>query len=81
MRPQGVPIAVIAAWTGHEEAARTARLYAHSQDETLKVAATAVTTCDSERDRQHATPLHMGICAGQTSQADVVQWQNISFPS
>lgn len=42
MHLQGVPVAVIAAWIGHKDAALTMRLYAHSQDEALKVAATAV---------------------------------------
>jgi integrase len=28
---QGVPMAVIAAWTGHKDASLTMRLYAHSQ--------------------------------------------------
>ncbi|SHV70507.1 site-specific recombinase XerD [Mycobacteroides abscessus subsp. abscessus] len=42
MHLQGVPIAVIAAWIGHKDAALTMRLYAHSQDEALKVAATAI---------------------------------------
>lgn len=42
MHLDGVPTAVIAAWIGHKDAALTMRLYAHSQDEALKVAATAI---------------------------------------
>ena len=38
MHPQGVPVAVIAAWIGHKDASLTMRLYAHSQDEALKAA-------------------------------------------
>ncbi|WJR33395.1 tyrosine-type recombinase/integrase [Mycobacteroides immunogenum] len=44
MHLQGVPIAVIAAWIGHKDAALTMRLYAHSHDEALKVAAGALAT-------------------------------------
>jgi integrase len=35
---RGVPMAVIAKWLGHADAATTARIYAHSQDEALKAA-------------------------------------------
>ncbi len=35
---RGVPLAVIAKWLGHADAATTARIYAHSQDEALRVA-------------------------------------------
>jgi integrase len=38
MHLQGVPAAVIAAWIGHKDASLTMRLYAHSQDDALKVA-------------------------------------------
>ncbi|WP_178974100.1 tyrosine-type recombinase/integrase, partial [Mycobacterium colombiense] len=31
MHPQGVPVAVIAAWIGHKDATLAMRLYAHSQ--------------------------------------------------
>jgi integrase len=34
----GVPMAVIAKWLGHADAATTARIYAHSQDEALRAA-------------------------------------------
>jgi integrase len=36
---RGVPLAVIAKWLGHADAATTARLYAHSQDAALMDAA------------------------------------------
>ena len=35
---RGVPMAVIAKWLGHADAATTARIYAHSQDEALRAA-------------------------------------------
>jgi integrase len=35
---RGVPLAVIAKWLGHADAATTARIYAHSQDEALRAA-------------------------------------------
>lgn len=35
---RGVPLAVIAKWLGHADAATTARIYAHSQDEALLLA-------------------------------------------
>jgi integrase len=35
---RGVPLAVIAAWLGHADAATTARIYAHSQDDFLRAA-------------------------------------------
>jgi integrase len=37
----GVPIAVIAAWLGHARAAFTMAVYAHSQDDALKAAASS----------------------------------------
>ena len=33
---RGVPLAVIAKWLGHADAATTARIYAHSQDDALR---------------------------------------------
>jgi integrase len=36
---RGVPLAVIAKWLGHADAATTARLYTHSQDAALMAAA------------------------------------------
>jgi integrase len=33
---QGVPVAVIAAWLGHADAAFTMRTYVHSQDQALR---------------------------------------------
>jgi integrase len=38
MHLQGVPIALIAAWIGHDDSNLTQRLYVHSQSEALKVA-------------------------------------------
>ena len=38
MHLQGVPVAVIAAWIGHEDASLTMRRYAHSQDDALRMA-------------------------------------------
>ena len=35
---RGVPLAVIAKWLGHADAATTARIYAHSQDNALRAA-------------------------------------------
>ena len=35
---RGVPLAVIANWLGHADAATTARIYAHSQDDALRAA-------------------------------------------
>ena len=35
---RGVPLAVIAKWLGHADASITARIYAHSQDDALRVA-------------------------------------------
>jgi integrase len=39
---RGVPMAVIAKWLGHADAATTARIYAHSQDESLRAASTTL---------------------------------------
>ena len=39
MHLRGVPIAVVAAWLGHANAAFTLSTYAHSQDEALQAAA------------------------------------------
>lgn len=41
---RGVPMAVIAKWLGHADAATTARIYAHSQDDALKEAAQTLAT-------------------------------------
>ena len=52
MHLRGVPIAMIAAWLGHANAAFTMSVYAHSQDEALQAAAMSfdrvVTKCDTE---------------------------------
>ena len=42
MHLRRVPIAVIAAWLGHANAAFTMSVYAHSQDDALKVAASSL---------------------------------------
>ncbi|MCF8781256.1 site-specific integrase [Rhodococcus ruber] len=39
---QGVPVAVIAAWIGHADASFTMQVYAHSQNDALKDAATVL---------------------------------------
>src|ERR1019366_6739597 len=39
MHLRGVPVAVIAAWLGHTDAAFTMRTYVHSQDDALRSAA------------------------------------------
>jgi integrase len=56
MHLRGVPIAVIAAWLGHASAAFTMSVYAHSQDDALKAAASSfgrvVTTRDTETGSQ-----------------------------
>ncbi|ORV51090.1 recombinase XerD [Mycobacterium europaeum] len=38
MNLRGVPLAVIANWLGHADAATTARICAHSQDDALLLA-------------------------------------------
>jgi len=50
MHLRGVPIAMIAAWLGHANAAFTLSTHAHSQDEALQAAASfarLVTLCDT----------------------------------
>ena len=47
MHLSGVPIAVIAAWIGHNDASLTMRLYAHSQDDALKAAGDTFNRCDN----------------------------------
>lgn len=42
MHLDGFPTAVIAAWIGHRDASLTMKLYAHSQDDALKRAATSI---------------------------------------
>jgi hypothetical protein len=42
MHLDGVPTAVIAAHNGHNDPALTMRLYAHSQDDALRAAATSL---------------------------------------
>jgi hypothetical protein len=66
MHLQGVPVAVIAAWIGDKDDALTMRLYAHSQDEALRAAATTVeyfvtsSVTRNVRHRDTATPRHPG---------------------
>jgi integrase len=56
MHARHVPIATIAAWLGHASAAFTMAVYAHSQDDALKAAASSfgrvVTTGDTETGSQ-----------------------------
>lgn len=56
MHARQVPIATIAAWLGHASAAFTMAVYAHSQDDALKAAASSfsrvVTTGDTETGPQ-----------------------------
>ena len=42
MHLRGVPVAVIAAWLGHADAAFTMRTYVHSQDDALRSAASVM---------------------------------------
>jgi integrase len=57
MHLRQVPIAVIAAWLGHGSAAFTLSVYAHSQDDALRAAASSfgrvVTTRDTETGSEH----------------------------
>jgi len=57
MHARAVPIATIAAWLGHASAAFTMAVYAHSQDDALKAAASSfarvVTTGDTETGSQN----------------------------
>ncbi|KIQ19822.1 tyrosine-type recombinase/integrase [Rhodococcus sp. MEB064] len=50
MHLQGVPVALIAAWIGHKDASLTMRVYAHSQNEALKVAAASLNRVVTPRD-------------------------------
>jgi len=60
MHLRQVPIAVIAAWLGHASAAFTMSVYAHSQDDALKAAASSfgrvVTFCDTETGSRGVMP-------------------------
>lgn len=42
MHLDGVPVAVIAAWIGHSDPTLTLRVYAHSQDDALKMAGSSL---------------------------------------
>ncbi|WP_422605867.1 tyrosine-type recombinase/integrase [Mycobacterium sp.] len=57
MHARAVPIATTAAWLGHASAAFTMAVYAHSQDDALKAAASSfarvVTTGDTETGSQN----------------------------
>jgi integrase len=50
MHLQGVPVAVIAAWIGHKDASLTMRLYAHSQDDALRMAGESLNRVVTSRD-------------------------------
>ena len=50
MHLRGVPIAVIAAWLGHASAAFTMSVYAHSQNDALKSAASSFARVVTIRD-------------------------------
>ena len=52
MHLQGVPVAVIAAWIGHEDASLTMRLYAHSQDDALRMAGESLNRLVATRDTE-----------------------------
>ena len=52
MHLQGVPVAVIAAWIGHKDASLTMRLYAHSQDEALRMAGESLNRVVTTRDTE-----------------------------
>jgi len=51
MHLDGVPVSVIAAWIGHSDPGLTLRVYAHSQDDALKAAASALDRPGSARSR------------------------------
>lgn len=50
MHLRGVPLATIARWLGHADASVTARIYAHTQDDSLKDAATTLGSVVTTRD-------------------------------
>jgi integrase len=52
MHLRGVPIAVIAAWLGHASAAFTMSVYAHSQDDAPKAAASSIGRVVTTRDTE-----------------------------
>ncbi len=52
MHLQGVPVAVIAAWIGHKDASLTMRLYAHSQDDALRMAGESLNRVVTTRDTE-----------------------------
>ena len=56
MHLRGVPIAVIAAWLGHASAAFTMSVYAHSQDDALKAAASSFGRVVTTRDTETGSP-------------------------
>jgi Phage integrase family len=49
---RGVPMAVIAKWLGNADAATTARIYAHSQDDALRAAGQSLGAVDAPRDTE-----------------------------
>lgn len=52
MHLQGFPVAVIAAWIGHKDASVTMRLYAHSQDDALRMAGDTLNRVVTSRDTE-----------------------------
>ncbi len=50
MHLQGVPVAVIAAWTGPKDASTTMKIYAHSQSDALKAAGASLNRVVTTRD-------------------------------
>jgi integrase len=56
MHLRQVPIAVIAAWLGHASAAFTLSVYAHSQDDALKAAASSFGRVVTTRDTETGSP-------------------------
>ena len=52
MHLQGGPVAVIAAWIGHEDASLTMRRYAHSQDDALRMAGERLNRLVATRDTE-----------------------------
>lgn len=52
MHLQGVPVAVIAAWIGHEDVSLTMRRYAHSQDDALRMAGESLNRLVATRDTE-----------------------------
>lgn len=54
MHMRGVPVAVIAAWLGHQDAGFTLRTYAHSTNDALADAATVLSAITAGTDKKEA---------------------------